>query len=223
MFTRRLPLFPAFVVTLVLSGLTHSFAFRAPDENLVNNHEKKGTAENDTTTISTLSGLVTPLNRKLNIAVHGDEIQAAIDSVDVVMRSAGTEAVYKKTQKDKLGFRHINLTQHYKGLPVVGGEFIVHINSKNVIYLISGKYLPAVKVSIDPAINADTALQIGLNEQQGKAGIEVSKKPILVIYGNNLAYHYVISHEGTDKGQWWYYVDAHTGKLIFRYNNIQSQ
>ena len=43
----------------------------------------------------------------------------------------------------------------------------------------------------------------------------------LVIYGNHLAYHYVLSHEGAEIGQWWYYVDAHTGKLLFRYDNIQ--
>jgi Zn-dependent metalloprotease len=70
-------------------------------------------------------------------------------------------------------------------------------------------------------LDADAALEIGLAEHQGKEGLHVSKQPALVIYGSRLAYHFVISYEGENVGQWWYYVDAHTGELILRYNNIR--
>ena len=103
-------------------------------------------------------------------------------------------------------------------------DLIVHINDKGVIYQINGKYVPLItfaQVSIRSAISADASLQIGLDEQQGKPGLRVSTEPALVFCGSKLAYFYVISHEGPDPGEWRYYVDANTGELLFRYNNIK--
>jgi Zn-dependent metalloprotease len=137
------------------------------------------------------------------------------------MQAAGSEAEVKGILTDTLGYKHVRMAQRFQGLPVIGGELIVHINDQNVIYQISGKYLPAIKVSVEPSIDPEAALQIGLDEHQAKPGLRVSKEPSLVIYGTHLAYHYVISYEGAEVGQWWYYVDAHTGELIFRYNNIK--
>jgi Zn-dependent metalloprotease len=134
----------------------------------------------------------------------------------------GTNVTAKRTMADKMGNKHIRMSQKYQGLTVVGAEIIVHIDKQNRIFQINGKYLPAPSLSVIPAIEAETALQIGLDEQQGKPELRVSSDPVLVIYGGRLAYFYVIEHKGPDVGQWRYYVDAQTGDLLFRYNNIQS-
>ncbi|MBI4831013.1 MAG: peptidase M4 family protein [Candidatus Lindowbacteria bacterium] len=170
---------------------------------------------------STILGLKSVVIHGLKQPVTGPEGYAAISAVDGLMKAAGSQATVQKIQIDELGYKHIRLAQQYKGLPVVGGELIVHINDKNIIYQINGKYLPKVEVAVEPAIDADAALQIGLDEQKDKAYMHVSQEPSLVIYGSKLAYHYVISHEGEVPGQWFYYVDAHTGELILSYNNIQ--
>jgi len=133
----------------------------------------------------------------------------------------GTNVTAERTMADKMGNKHIRMSQKYQGLTVVGAEIIVHIDKQNRIFQINGKYLPAPSLSVIPSIKAETALKIGLDEQQGKPGLRVSSDPKLVIYGGRLAYFYVIEHNGPDVGQWRYYVDAQTGKLLFRYNNIQ--
>jgi len=176
---------------------------------------------------SPLAELKTISKQSLNLAVQGDDVEMAICTMDNLtqadggIQTQGTEFVLRESQSDNLGYKHIRLEQRYKGLPVVGAECIVHINNQNVIYRINGKYLPDFKISVKPDIDADAALQIGLEEHKSKAGLQVERKTSLVIYGRHLAYHYVVSYEDAEPGQWWYYIDAHTGKLIYRYNNIQ--
>ena len=229
--------FILFVLTasVMAVGLTHSFAFKAPDENknsgvnkektsLSDKDSSRSSTTGDTSRLSSTHGLSTILKRNLNLSVEGDDVGAAMRSVAGLMMAPGMRVVLKKSQSCKLGLGIFVCPQRYKGLPVVGAELIVHINNQNVIYKINGKYLTDTKVSIKPNIDADTVLQIGLDEHKGKAGLHVSSKdPSLVIYGSHLAYHYVISYsDDVDVGQWWYYVDAHTGQLISRYNNIQQ-
>lgn len=154
-------------------------------------------------------------------AVRGDDGVSAIEAVREIMEGAGSEAVVKKIQVDNLGYRHVRLGQRHRGFPVVGAELIVHINNHDVIYLINGKYRREIAVSRDPLVSPDEALRLGLSEKEGAKGLRISKRPCLVIYGSHLAYHFVLSHEGDVPGRWWYYVDAHSGTLIQRYNNIR--
>ncbi len=169
------------------------------------------------------------LENRLNSAARsfsssGTTPSLSIES-DAVRGAAGSpfSMELQSTQTDNLGHEHIRMTQHYNGLPVIGAEMVVHIDDSDVIYQTNGRYLPALDISTDPAITADAALQIGLNEQEPIAPTEVTEEPALVIYGGKLAYYYVLTQNGPDVfGQWRYYVDAQTGALIFRYNNIQS-
>lgn len=181
---------------------------------------------------SPLDGLRTIFEQSLNLSVQGDDVEMAISTMNNLMQTdvgkpvngmqvQDSEFVLQESYSDNLGFKHIRLEQQYKGLRVVGAECIVHINNRNVIYRVNGKYLPGFKFSVDPDIDADTALQIAIKEHKDKADLQVSRKPTLVIYSQHLAYHCVISYEGTEPGQWWCYIDAHSGKLIGHYNNIQ--
>ena len=182
---------------------------------------------------SLLDGLNTFSNQSLDLAVQGNDVEMAICTMDNLTHTTrsgqghGTHAqeaefVLQKLQRDGLGYRHVRLKEHYKGLPVVGAESIVHINRQNVVCKVNGKCCYSdINISIIPDIDADVALQIGLEEHKGKAGLQISRKPSLLIYGQYLAYHYVISYKDKELGQWWYYIDAHSGKLIEHYNNIQ--
>jgi len=245
------------VLLLMLGGLNHAFAFRAPDIQDEMKPFKSADANSlfskQSIRLESKPMLKSILHRNLNKPVKVDAVQAAKDIVQNLMstgfvgfiegqqsfngeqqsltrdgsgiannlQTTGIKAQLRKTQVDNLGYQHIRIAQTFHDLPVVGAEIIVHINNRDIIYQMNGKYLPDIKVSVEPSIDASAALKVGLDEQEGKPGVNVSKEPSLVIYGTHLAYHYVISHEGTDVGQWWYYVDAHTGKLIYRYNNIQ--
>ena len=47
------------------------------------------------------------------------------------------------TQEDDLGITHVKLKQHYKGIPIYGGEIIVHIRN-NKPYFLNGYWYPEI-------------------------------------------------------------------------------
>lgn len=214
-----------------------SFAFRAPDEpqSVIGKKMEEG---------ATLQ-LQTINQRNLKSPISGDPVKAALQLAEELMNhptgqqlsasgpslsSAPTtipsadrvsRASLSNEQTDKIGFQHIRIAQQYKGLPVVGAQLIVHINDKGLVYMINGRYQADTNISITPTVVADDALQIGLNEQQGKKNMQVTLKPTLVIYGPWLAWSYVIEYKDKEPGRWRYYVDAQNGNLINSYNDIQ--
>ncbi len=215
---------------LLVENTTYNYALRASSVPV--SFEQHELSDTKIPRSSPLDGLKTISKQNFNLPVQGDVVEMAIGTMSNLMHEDGeslangiqakdTEFVLKKLENDNLGFRHVRLEQHYKGLHVVGAECIVHINNRNIIYRINGKYLPGFKTLLKPDIDADAALQIGIEEHTGESDLQVSRKPSLVIYGRHLAYHFVISFEDAEPGQWWYYIDAHTGKLIDHYNNIQ--
>jgi len=135
--------------------------------------------------------------------------------------SASSFASILKEQKDPLGFRHIRTIQKYKNIPVVGAEVIIHINNKDTVYMINGKYQPDLDIDVTPKISDKKALEIGLSEQSGKSGVHIGKQPSLVIYDKKLAWFYTIEYDGSEPGNVYYYVDAKTGKLLNSYNSIK--
>ncbi len=135
--------------------------------------------------------------------------------------NASSFATIRKEQKDPLGFTHIRTVQKYKNIPVVGAEVIIHINNKNTVYMVNGKYQPDLNIDVTPKISAKKALEIGLSEQSGKSNMHVGKQPSLVIYDKKLAWFYTIEYDGSEPGNVFYYVDAKTGKLLNSYNSIK--
>jgi thermolysin len=131
-------------------------------------------------------------------------------------------ARFRKQSTDPSGKQHVRVNQTYKGLPVVGAEVIVHINAYNQIYRMTGKYLPMLDISVEPAITAQDALAVGMQDIQDKTGAKTFQEPMLVIYGQRLAFHFIIAHRGPEVGQWRYYVDAQSGEVIWRYNDVHS-
>ncbi|MCP5003900.1 MAG: peptidase M4 family protein [Planctomycetes bacterium] len=219
-----------FVFVLIICS-NNVFAFRAPDgdvaaidendKNMNSGPSARGSGEKPVQVDNNVPGLKSCLYRNLNRTFTGNEGLAAVDVLKDILQDYNSQTVERRIHKDNLGFKHIRLTQEYLGIPIVGGEITVHINQKDVIYQVNGKYLPNINISVQPSFNAFDASQIGSTDHIDKTGLRVSREPSLVIYGTNLAYYFIISYDGPEAGEWWYYVDANTGKVLQKYNNIQ--
>ena len=170
--------------------------------------------------------------RGFNREVVGDSVEAAISFLEEIkaiyrIRDARSEFKLQMVQADELGYEHVRLSQYYQGIPVDRSELIVHINKERKIYQVNGDYTPDIEISVAPTIGESEALEIGIEHFQDEPILEVRLEPELVIYpvGNRhyLAYHYILYTEkvGGERGLWRYYVDAHTGEIINRYNDIQ--
>jgi Zn-dependent metalloprotease len=171
-------------------------------------------------------------------ALHGfrrvalrDSVDSAFDFLDDIkaafrMRDPRSEFQLRKLRHDELGYEHIRLRQFHEGIPVAGSELIVHINDGREIYLVNGHYTPDIDVSMIPSIGETQALQVGLNDFSGNLTVSVVQGPDLVIYPlgthHYLAYRYALyCNEAGRVGLWIHYVDAHSGELLDRYNDIQ--
>jgi Zn-dependent metalloprotease/predicted secreted protein len=163
--------------------------------------------------------------------LNGDSVHAAFDFLDEIkgafrMQDPRSEFRLRMHQPDELGHEHIRLRQYHQGIPVVGSEMIVHINDKREIYLVNGHYTPDIDISLSPSLTASQALQVGLDDFADKLTLRVVQGPDLVIYpvGNRhyLAYRYSLYYnEAGGVALWIHYVDAQSGALLDRYNDIK--
>lgn len=73
------------------------------------------------------------------------------------------ELVLYKTQFDDLGFTHYRYQQHYKNVPVEGGELLIHTVGEQV-KLLNGKLLTGLDLAVEPSLTAEQAVNIALQE-----------------------------------------------------------
>ena len=67
-------------------------------------------------------------------------------------------------ETDELGLRHLKLTQSYKGVPIYGGESVVHTNRSGVAEFMMGKIFASPTLNTIPNINATSAIELSLKD-----------------------------------------------------------
>jgi Zn-dependent metalloprotease/subtilisin family serine protease len=147
------------------------------------------------------------------------------------IRDAAQEFAAQRTDADTQGFRHTRLRQRYQGLPVVGGDLIVHFNRHGEAYEVSGRYVPDLEIPTHPALTGAEAVKgaaADLAALQKPAGI-LTDGPTLCVFALGaapaLAYQLVLSFPAdaqAEPGRWRYWIDAATGAVLLRYNDVPN-
>ena len=130
------------------------------------------------------------------------------------------------------GKTHIRMDQYYKGLPVYGGEVILHAEQGQISGL-NGSYYPTPGTDVNPSVSQTQAMAIVKADlgskttirdltYSGLAGKLLPDEPVksrLIIYHTHedqqphLAWQVDIYPNVTE--QWRYMIDAHTGDILF--------
>lgn len=127
------------------------------------------------------------------------------------------------------GYRHVRLNQVYKGLPVFGSQVIVHFDGQGKARAVNGAYQPIGDLATTPVVTADQSLATAKGDQKAMnnpAGV-VKAGPELVVFARNtdpkIAWHMTIGYDDGRGlvGRWQYWVDAKTGVILLKYNDIQ--
>lgn len=90
------------------------------------------------------------------------DVKAFLKSQKDLLQMAGTEDFdVKSSRKDELGQSHVKFQEKLKGLPVVGAEYIVHLDKDGNVFAMNGRFvgdrdLPRSS-SIDPYLAIRTA------------------------------------------------------------------
>jgi Zn-dependent metalloprotease len=124
--------------------------------------------------------------------------------------------------------RHLFFNQRHHGIPVYGGQLVVHTNA-SVVYMTSGNYLPRIPALPGPSLSASDAEAAALDGLDGTE-LQVTGASDLVYFNRAIltgestdAYEthlvwlvYVRGYNSAGVGVTWKaFVDAHDGELVF--------
>ena len=123
--------------------------------------------------------------------------------------------------EDDLGLLHERYDQYYRGVRVWGAQVIRH-ERHGEVYLINGTTQEGIAVDVNPTLSPADA------EGNARATLppgdySLLGEPELVIFPGesafHLAYFVFLSQPLHDM---FVFVDAHSGRILFRYNNLQT-
>jgi thermolysin len=136
---------------------------------------------------------------------------------------------------DRADRAHTHVRQTHNGVPVFGGEAIVHLDTVNELEAepTTDTLISNVNVSTDPALTADYAISAAKAKYKEKKGCDdcftdAPKADLWVLRHegtDHLVYRVQLSRlDGTENtSEPLYFIDAHTGDLVWGYDNLQTQ
>ncbi len=144
------------------------------------------------------------------------------------MPRAKEELVFVNKMVDELGLIHLRLRQVYQNVPVYGAEVRLHYAPDGkTVRTVNGRFIPYLNVLTEPRLSAYAAVTIVRNIQpQG----ELWEEPLLRIYssyidrnvkGDHLAW-LVRIFDAEEPSRNLYVVDAHTGEILTRYDELNT-
>jgi len=130
---------------------------------------------------------------------------------------------------DELGMTHIRVQQEMNGVPVWGGEAILHIDVDGRMGQHTDKLIHEPTLDTTPVLSADEGIELAAADYAAAELDEESGEPTL----------YVMRHEGTDHLVYEVklverdadgnptsmpvvFVDAHDGAVLWSYDNLKS-
>lgn len=142
---------------------------------------------------------------------------------------AGKELRSVKTETDNTGYSHVRLSQYYKDIKVVGGGTVVHFDAQGKCRAVNGRFISDIDLQVIPKISVNTAGDIARKDavSGGITANHISGESELVVWARKvkpvLAYSVsVISDISGIFDEWRYIIDAESGKIIIKYNNLQN-
>lgn len=142
----------------------------------------------------------------------------------------GVDQVWtKRVDVDELGMAHTRIEQTLNGVPVFGGEAIVHLSADGKAKSVTDNLIRNLAVDTKPAFDQERAIDLAAIQALGKSQKLVRDPEVeLVVY----------RHEDTDHLAWRVsmmqvddsrhasmpvvLVDAHSGSIIHSYDNLQT-
>ncbi|EMF51718.1 M4 family metallopeptidase [Streptomyces bottropensis] len=174
-----------------------------------------------------LPAKLTPSQRTSLIRKAEKAVDTTADRLDL---GGKEELKVRDVVKDADGTVHTRYERTYAGLPVLGGDLVVHAAKSGAVESVTRAYKPALKVSdLSPAVSRATAekqaLTAAKKEGSTKAAPDSSRKVVWAAKGTpTLAYETVVSgfqHDDTPS-ELHVITDAQTGKKLFEYEAVHT-
>ena len=130
----------------------------------------------------------------------------------------GALELEKETKGD--GHRHVLYRQTYRGVPVEFARVKVHLDENGSVVGANSTYEPDLNLNLAPAISAGDAVRVAETDSRGIADGSASLVVLPVETTGRAHLAWKVKIKAT-QAAWRYYVDARTGQILFRYNNLR--
>jgi Zn-dependent metalloprotease len=157
--------------------------------------------------------------------------RAHIDvNLEVLGLASAEEIEVKRVRIDDIALAHTRVQQKYKGVPVFGGEAIVHLNRDGSLRSVTDGLVRNVRPDLDvkPAIGASEAVEAATAAYGCSGCLTAPPVADLLVFRHegvdHLAYRVQLRREDNthETAMPVIFVDAHSGKEIWRYDNLQT-
>ena len=153
---------------------------------------------------------------------------SGLQGIAAAFRLQATDLVMKRSTVDEEGNTHIRYGQTKNGLPVVGGELIIHKDASGKIYSANGSARDGELVPAVARISSEAARAAALDSTVGRHIASEGDARLVYIRSEKdnrlkLAYHVVVTGEGADMPiRDNVYVNALSGAIEATHSDIHS-
>ncbi len=153
---------------------------------------------------------------------------SGLQGIAAAFRLNATDLVMKRSTVDEQGNSHIRYGQTKNGLPVIGGELIVHKDASGKIFMANGSARDGELVPAVARISGEAARAAALDNTVGRHIASEGDARLVYIRSEKdnrlkLAYHVVVTGEGLDLPiRDNVYVNALTGGIEATHSEIHS-
>ncbi len=135
--------------------------------------------------------------------------------------SSGNLRLATTQVEDPENLVHERYDQYFQGIRIWGAQLIRHLRS-GLPYCINGNYYDDIKISINPGIGKEQALEIAKNDFMREEH-RVWGEPELVIFPAEKEYYltYQVRLAKFDILMV-YFINAWTGEILFKYNDVKT-
>jgi Zn-dependent metalloprotease len=152
----------------------------------------------------------------------------SLPSIAAAFRLQATDLTLKSTRTDEQGNTHLRYGQTKNGLPVVGGELLLHVDKNGAVYSANGSAFDGELVPAKARIAPEAAKAVALDSTSGRH-LAAEGEPRLVYMRSEqdnrlkLAYEVVVTGEGLDLPiRDHVLVSANDGTILDRITDIHS-
>jgi Zn-dependent metalloprotease len=128
---------------------------------------------------------------------------------------------------DKTALRdHVRFQQTFNGVPVMGGDMLVHTNKKNQVTMVQNGLIADLRLANKDSLMEETAKTIAREDIRslngGGATLADSKGEKLIIPFNGVHRYIwkIATSTNSPFAYWVYHIDAETGAILYKANEI---
>jgi Zn-dependent metalloprotease/subtilisin-like proprotein convertase family protein len=126
---------------------------------------------------------------------------------------------------DSKGYRHAVFQQVINGVQVFEGSIQVHINAEGQVVLVKANRVVQLDVSDIPTISADQAIERAKQEFGEAESRKIPPESQLMFFRDDAGRVYLTWQirifSDLDMAGYYYFLDAHTGFLLYKYNDMR--